>query len=502
MNLIYAEPYTVINDKGYPADSKIIVRKEDFNGTDFQDGKMTVSFVNCIFRDLEIENAEAIDFNNISIHFYACRIGKLKAENITSTNISLHFGASIFQGRIRNGNLQNVSVNNCILTSSLFLLELNSVQVTYTEENIFPNRWQLLFDETGLDLGQLLAEKQSFHIHDTRKIVYSVNENMDDDKGLYQTIYSKHPIDYLGYHPTAEDRERLFISLNIRYSVVSEHIQTKIINARLAALSIEGYCTGEVFVENSRIDDWYINEFSAQAGATFFDIVPFRKKLPERKLQIRKSNLDKAWFDNVSFDSYTIVNLYRNKIGQTAFTSCDFPQTYKGFEKFKTVENVHYPEKRDGNYLKARYETFLQMKRLLETSGNLYESQKLQSVSQEALKSIEGLPCWEKVILFINSKSNNHGLSIKNPLAGFFLFSIPLYILYLWSLGRMFNNNGIDWNLFGYYFSFLDITHRTDFLVGRSELNGLSATIDYLNKLVIGFFIYQFIAAFRKYGKK
>lgn len=66
----------------------------------------------------------------------------------------------------------------------------------------------------------------------------------------------------------------------------------------------------------------------------------------------------------------------------------------------------------------------------------------------------------------------------------------------------MFNNNSIDWNLIGYYFSFLDITHRIDFLVDKAELSGLSVTIDYLNKILIGFLIYQFIAAFRKYRKK
>jgi hypothetical protein len=66
----------------------------------------------------------------------------------------------------------------------------------------------------------------------------------------------------------------------------------------------------------------------------------------------------------------------------------------------------------------------------------------------------------------------------------------------------MFNSNQIDYDLIGYYFAFLDITHRTDFLVKKTELSGLSVTIDYINKILVGFLIYQFIAAFRKYGKK
>jgi len=219
-------------------------------------------------------------------------------------------------------------------------------------------------------------------------------------------------------------------------------------------------------------------------------------------MEINKSNLDKVWFDNIAFNDYSIISFYRIKFGQTRITSCEFPETYKGFDKLKTVENIHYPDKLDENYYKTRYETFLQLKKLLESSGNFYESQKLQAVSNEALRKISNLPFWDRLILKINSLSNNHGLSIKEPFFGTLILCAIFYILYLWSLGRMFNKNGIDFDLIGYYFTFLDFTHRSDFLVSKSELSGLSVTIDYINKIIVGFLIYQFIAAFRKYGKK
>ena len=47
-----------------------------------------------------------------------------------------------------------------------------------------------------------------------------------------------------------------------------------------------------------------------------------------------------------------------------------------------------------------------------------------------------------------------------------------------------------------------NITHRSDFLVEKEEFNGGMLAIDFINKLLVGFFIYQFVAAFRKYGKK
>jgi len=59
----------------------------------------------------------------------------------------------------------------------------------------------------------------------------------------------------------------------------------------------------------------------------------------------------------------------------------------------------------------------------------------------------------------------------------------------------VFINIEIDYDLIGYYFSFIDLTHRSDFLVDKVGLNGWALAIDYLTKLIVGFFIYQFIAA-------
>ncbi len=123
-------------------------------------------------------------------------------------------------------------------------------------------------------------------------------------------------------------------------------------------------------------------------------------------------------------------------------------------------------------------------------------------VSNEALKQVESIPAQDKFILWVNSFSNNHGLSIGRPFIWLIIVSIIFYICYLWTLDKIFICSSIDWNLIGYYFSFLDITHRTDFLVNKNELSGLSLFIDYFNKIITGFFIYQFVASFRKYGKK
>jgi hypothetical protein len=500
MNELFLTPYTLVENKDYPIDTKIIIRASDFSTVPFQDGRITFSFIGCRFKKLEIENNETIDFKDISIQFISCFINELNIENIITTNFSIFFRSSILQGRIKNENLKSVEANNCLLINSLFLLDLKRAVVSYTEENIFPIRWKKLLTFVNKTLENLLAEKHSFYIYDCKYIVFTVNENKTDKRGIYKIPYDS--VNKIGYYLSDEEKQNFKINLSVQYSADKEHNLTKIINAKLLALSLSGYSTGELLIENCNIDSWYIRNFSAQLGANFYDIKPFRKESEETKLEIYKSNLDKVWFDNVAFDDYSTISLYRNKFGQTTLTACNFPSKYKGFDKIQTIENIHYPDRKDKNYFKTRYETFLQLKKQLEASGNFYEAQKFQAISHEALKNIENLPYWDRVILKINGLSNNHGLSIKEPFIGTIVLSILFYVLYLWSLGRIFNASEIDWNLIGYYFSFIDITHRTDFLVNKSELNGFTLTIDFLNKIIVGFLIYQFIAAFRKYGKK
>jgi len=212
--------------------------------------------------------------------------------------------------------------------------------------------------------------------------------------------------------------------------------------------------------------------------------------------------MDNTWFDNIDFNGYKILSFYRTRFAKASFTSCNFPTDNLTFEKFKTLENIYYPDKKPQNYFKDQYETFLQLRKSLENSGNYYEAQKLGAISKESLRRIASLSTWDKFILWVSRYSNNHGLSIKGPFLSLLILSIVFYIVYLMSLGRIFVNTKIDWNLVGYYFSFLDLTHKKDFLVPKTELNGWSVTMDFLNKVVVGFFIFQFISAFRKYYKK
>ncbi len=180
MNTIFLTPYTLIENTDYPTDTKIVIRASDFENVLFQDGRITFSFINCRFKKLEIENSDTIEFKNISIQFIGCYIEEITVENIITTNLSIFFGSSILQGRIKNSNLLSVTVNNCFLNNSLFLLDLKIAVVSFTEENIYPVRWKRLLKSVNTTLENLLLEKQSFYIYDCKEIVFNFNENSTD----------------------------------------------------------------------------------------------------------------------------------------------------------------------------------------------------------------------------------------------------------------------------------------------------------------------------------
>jgi hypothetical protein len=495
---IVIKPYVKIENRQFDV-CEITISEKDFKDVDYQSGRITFVFENCDFKKVIIKNSEAIDFKDISISFNFSLINDITIDIIESTNISLSFFSSIVSGNINNQTLNNIHINNC-LTESLFIQNQKKVSVAYTEENIFPKKWTPFFKRLNIhSTNEFIAKKQSIHINNSEEIsVYGNPKQKDLQSGLYKRSYESNEDYKVGYYLSDEQKNLLNINLSITYSNTVTDIKTDIKNVNLNSLSINGNAKGKISIEQTGINNFYIFDFSAQQECLFYSIKPNKKK---SKISIHKSNLDNIWFDNIDFSGYSIVSFYRSRFAKSYFASCNFPSKTINFEKFQALENVHYPKDKPENYYKDQYEIFLQLKQALEEAGNYFEGLKLKAISKEALRKIDNVPKADKLILKLNYWSNEHSLSISRPFWGLLISSIVFYILYLLSIGRIFNSLEIDWTLVGQYFSFLDITHRKDFLIPKSEFTIGTLIIDFMNKIVVGFFIYQFIAAFRKYGK-
>lgn len=490
-------PYNTIENQTFN-NAEILISKELFDELEVKEGKIVFPFLHCNFRELTIKNVSNIDFKDISLSFSHCNIQRLKIEEIVTKNISISYHGCLLEGNIKSENIKSVGLNNCI-TISLFLQYQENIRISYTEENIFVKSWIKLLKFTDVKtLEQLLNLKQDIRIYHSKKVRVSFNHNKTNKTGIYRDKYSQIPDWKIRYYLTKQQKEKLQINLSVDFSNQEDEL-LKIENCIFNSVALTGNANGKISIENTAINNLFIRDFTSESATLLYNIFP---KLKESKLEIHKSNMDNTWFDNIDFNGYKELSFYRTRFAKASFTSCNFPEDNLSFEKFKTIENIHYPDKKPQNYYKDQYETFLQLKKSLENSGNYYEAQKVGAISKESLRKISSLSNWDKFILWTSAKSNNHGLSIKKPLIGLFGFSILFYILYLLSIGRIFNSNEIDWTLVGHYFSFMDLTHRKDFLVSKEEYTFWTLSIDFINKLIVGYFLFQFVAAFRKYVKK
>lgn len=474
MQEITFQPYITIQDKSF-GKAKIVLRADDFKNVDFQDGTTMINYNNCSFDRLVIENTTDIDIEHISIHFINCVIKDVEIRDVVAKNVSVSFSSCILSGRIVNDQITAVDCNNCILTKSLHIIGPGRTRISYSKENLDTQFFTSKI--MGLDDGSwALQNVQSYGLDRIKQIQFVSN------------------FDFL------LDGLRMYISLSLNFDPTIEDKFANISDVKLASLSISGSSNGKISIENSSINSLYIRKFSTKGELQLFNIMPLSKVNDESKLEIHQCNLDNTWFSNFDFIHYNKISFYRTKFSNTIFTSCILPDNYNSFGKFHVVENIHYTNEEQYVNGLDRYEMFLQLRKAFEATGNYYEAQKLQATAHQALSEIRMVSGWDRFILRVNNVSNNHGLSIKKPFLWLLGISITLYLLYLIDIDRINFGNDFDFNLVGYYFQFIDLTHRADFLT-KEPLNGWAMTLDFANKVLTGFFIYQFIAAFRKYGK-
>lgn len=490
-------PYDTIENQNFGT-AVIKITQEIFDGISYLDNRTNLNFDNCKFQKLIISNESKIDFERISLHFSFCHIKDIQIESIQTEQISLRFHGCIVSGNINHNKFTSVSINNCI-TPSLFLQYQARVDISYTEENIFISKWRTLLKDSDVkSANQLISLRQSLYLYHSKNINIRFNHNEKEREGVYRSQHEKIEAKRILYHLTKKEKKKLNINLSIDFSRENDE-QLKIQNCILNSLLLRGSANGKITIENTKINNLFIRDFSSESEMLLYNISPY---LNDSKLEVHKSNMDNCWFDNIDFNGYELLSLFRSRFANSTFTSSNFPKDSLSFEKFKTLENIHYSDKKPQNYYKDQYETFLQLRKSLEGTGNYYEAQKLSAISKDSLRKVSTLSKSDKLILCLNSLSNNHGLSIKRPFVGLFVFSILFYILYLNSIDRIFKPTDIDWSLVGHYFSFLDLTHRNDFLISKSEFTFWTLFFDFGNKIIVGFFIFQFVSAFRKYVKK
>ncbi len=215
----------------------------------------------------------------------------------------------------------------------------------------------------------------------------------------------------------------------------------------------------------------------------------------------------------------------QSSLGKTEFTNCDLGGFQFEFSNSKITEVfmsggtvpqsnivIHGEEPDTLAWEEQKVSVYNQLKKIFDGQGDVYWATTFQAKTAEHQEKLLQLrrqdetawfstTFWDLKTFQLNRWSNLHGESWGRALVftlgagGFF------YLLFLWFIGKLFQPTAIDWSLAGQYFLFLDPTHKPNF-GEKGDLGFWAYAADFVGRIFVGYGIFQFIAAFRKHGKK
>lgn len=265
----------------------------------------------------------------------------------------------------------------------------------------------------------------------------------------------------------------------------------------------------------------------------FIKILESKEPIPSKTIDQLKQQHDKRETEYKKncellkkFVKEPTIRISQSSLGKTEFTDCPLGEFRFEFNNSKIIEcfvsggsipteNVHIigvePNTLKENEQKASF--FNQFKKMFEAQGDIYRATQFQAKwAEEQRKLLELIHKGEKGwfnttfsdlwILKLNKWSNLHGESWPRAFGWIMGLGLAFYLLYLFSIGRLVTTNEFDFNLIGYYFEFLNPTHKFNFINEGNIVSGWTVFIDVAWRIIVAYLIYQFIAAFRKHSKK
>jgi hypothetical protein len=503
-------------------------------GTLKLDQENKIVFTNCIFEDgihFQIEIANAID-SDIRIIFKDCVIKeyfdtssakyyvvnndadlKLSIEFYRCVLPAFEFEDSIFEYIFCSNCIcwasqrSMISFNNCEIQNYHFQNILgrifindqgkSSVQIRYSDDNL--NIERSVFNDFISDLIKTLTPTKIFQLetkyvlNDCKEIYF---EGIKSDKEVKEIDFRKK----VHLHLTNDELRLLNISLSISdKEMVLKKIT--ITGAWLNELNLNNISNGKCKFEKIKVNKVYIHNYT-NPDTTFYDI---QSNGEVSLLEIRDSTLADCTVDKVKFGRFEKVSFYRTSLEKTRFSAVTFPK------EIEALSDINYPLEKSIDYQIEQYETYRQLSNALSSQGNQVIALEMYKKMYESLRKSKTLDWQDKFILCLNNLSNEHGTSIKRSFWLFLGIGTLLLILFINTTpNRMYNWGWVDLCSFidafnmKVFFVLADPTHKISTLeeLAGGQLSSFNYFISFLSRILMAWIYYQFISAFRKFGKK
>lgn len=238
---------------------------------------------------------------------------------------------------------------------------------------------------------------------------------------------------------------------------------------------------------NSIFDDLLVSTLSIHnsINSGIIDFIDLASRSDDSKLIIKNSELGKFKLINADLTSFTEITIENTNLKDILSIGTKWPVKIN-----------------ESNYTHQR-EFFRQLKSVMANSQDkvnelLYHRREMEAYLEQ-IKNEKG-SFWERLNLLISKESNDFGHNYIKPAWQFFYFGFWFYfgVLLLSDIPLSFIFERPDT-----YIEFLNPVHKLSFLEGTGyKVSPWSSIPDFLGRIILAFYIFQFVSAFRKYYKK
>lgn len=292
----------------------------------------------------------------------------------------------------------------------------------------------------------------------------------------------------------SEDLEFSIDSFKIRESKITE---IDITNSNIASLSISKVQPQVMKLRDLKLQNLSLNNFERLSDAKGkFDLRSINKgsNIKAQTFEITESNLTGLSFNSCYFSTFKELSIKESKLDEIKCTATTWPPSVTSAEG-------------DDKQFEIR-EACRQLKFAMANHHDKVSELQFHALEMNAYKGIiytrwKEWRYWNDVLSLFAGSTNKFGLNWFRPIWLVFFTISFFYGGLIWS------HYGIAPFTEGYmacwtpadYFQLYNPTHRLSQLNLTGKVSGLTATIDFFSKIASAFFIYQIVAAFRKFRR-
>ncbi len=447
-----------------------------------------IEFINCDLSEIIFNIDESAFDENNSLTITITKCTGLKIHVDSQQQIDINFYSSYFSNYNFYGKFNSVSFYNTLGNVAAYINPyFNSKFYFQSRINSIPN-----INDQSFELQNRIHKNkflQSVNVNSQYKIlVKNFREVIFYNDDFYSSLNATELHQNLDINISSTAKAQRIVLHNFHFRKIKLgriELNEQII---FKDVSFTDLIIRDVTTENMLLDNVFPNSIDPDSSFIFsnFDF---------KSGYLRFLNLSEV--KNVIFDNFNIEN--------KTIISSKFPE--KIFFSLNNVEeHIH---------IQTTYEFYRQLKTAFLRNNNTLQALEAHSKMYEYAMKRKDLDEWDRFILKMNHWSNRHGTSIGHALKTIFLIAFGSFLLLIFSSRGNSNYCVSEWfvkNIFDkstLLFSILNPLSRTEEfkdiltanLTADKSLSFFQYLIIFLTKIGIGWGYYQFIAAFRKFGK-